>query len=140
MQSTHSLEARQAGKVVFASDGKWLHPLLELERFLLASGIDPASLTLHDKIVGRAAALLIVRLGIREVHAGVLSRLGQRALEAAGVCCSWAEVVERIDCRTEAILEHVDDPHEAHWIVVERARAASARPRPADSGDAVAAG
>lgn len=126
--------------MVFASDAKWLHPLLELERFLLASGIDPSSLILHDKIVGRAAALLMVGLGIREVRAGVLSCLGEQVFQAAGVRWTAAEIVERIACQTEAILEMVDDPQEAHRIVAERARAASAGRQPLHGADAVAAG
>jgi hypothetical protein len=125
--SAHSLEAWQGERIAFASSGRWLHPLLELERFLLASRTDPASLVLHDKIVGRAAALLIIRLRIPEVRAGLLSRLGERALRSAGVRCTYAALTDRIDCQTEEILENVDDPEEAHRIVIERARAAASR-------------
>ncbi len=128
----HSLEAWQGERLVFASSGRWLHPLLELERFLVASRIDPATLVLHDKIVGRAAALLIIRLRIAEVRAGLLSRLGERALRSAGVRYTSAEVTDRIACQTEGILENVDDPEQAHSIVLERARAAEARARAAE--------
>ncbi len=138
-ETTHSLEVRQDGRVVFASDGKWLHPLLDLEEFLLSSGIDPSRLTLRDKIVGRAAALLIVRLRIPVVHAGLLSRLGERALRAAGVRCTSDGIVDRIECQTEEILEGVDDPEEAHRVIVERARAAKGA-QGARQADVAAAG
>jgi hypothetical protein len=128
-ETSHALEVRQGGNVVFTSDGKWLYPLLDLERYLSASPIDPSLLTLHDKIVGRAAALLIVRLRIPSVHAGLLSRLGERALRAAGVRYTRDEIVDRIDCQTEEILEHVDDPEEAHRVITERARVAASRAR-----------
>jgi hypothetical protein len=127
MDDGHSLEVRQGNALVFASAGKWLHPLLDLEQHLARTGLDPASLTLHDKIVGKAAALLIVRLGIRTVRAGLLSRLGESTLRAHAVTATWNVLVDRIDCQTEELLADVDDPDAAHALIVERARAA-ARP------------
>ena len=124
--SRRSLEVLLDGSVVFASEGKWLHPLLDLERFLLGSSLNPAALSLRDKIVGRAAALLIVRLRIPEVHAGLLSRLGEQVLLASGVRYTCGERTGRIACLTEEILEGVDDPEEAHRIVVARAAASRA--------------
>jgi hypothetical protein len=115
MQS--SLELFRDSQLVFSSAGKWLHPLFELEDFLAGSGLDPAGLRLRDKVAGKAAALLIVRLGIRHVHAGVLSRLGKRVFETRRVQHSWDQLVERIDCQTEAVLAGIDDPVEAYaWL------------------------
>jgi hypothetical protein len=139
-ETGHTLEVRQNGRLVFASDGKWLHPLLDLERFLQAGAFDPASLTLRDKIVGRAAALLIARLRIPAVHAGLISRLGERALASRGVRVTWDRIVDRIECQTEGLLENVDDPEEAHRIVVERARAAAARAARPGGAEVAAAG
>ncbi len=106
---------------VFSSVGKWLYPLFELERFLVTSSYRPESLRVEDKIVGKAAALLLVRFGIRQVKAGVLSKLGREVLAAHQVMYSAEEIVERIDCRTEALLVDVEDPDQAYRIV--RARA-----------------
>jgi len=112
-----SLELFSDSRLVFSSAGKWLHPLFELEEFLAESRLDPAGLSLRDRIVGKAAALLIVRLGIRRVHAGVLSRLGMEVFEAQGVMCSWDQLVERIACQTETALARIDDPGEAYaWL------------------------
>jgi Domain of unknown function (DUF1893) len=112
-----SLELFRGQRRVFSSAGKWLHPLFELEEFLADSGLDPAGLRLHDRIVGKASAFLIVRLGIPSVHAGVLSRLGKQVLEARGVEHSWERLVERIACQTEAALEQVEDPEQAYaWL------------------------
>ena len=52
----HALEVYQGETLIFYSDGKWLHPLLDLEQFLAAHPYDPGALSVHDKIVGRAAA------------------------------------------------------------------------------------
>jgi hypothetical protein len=64
------------GTPIFTSDGNWLYPLLELEAYLADHAFQPAKLLLQDKIIGKAAALMIHRLGFCTVKAGVLSRLG----------------------------------------------------------------
>jgi zinc transport system ATP-binding protein len=106
---------------VFSSAGKWLHPLFELEDFLAGSPLARDALALRDRIVGKAAALLIVRLGIRQVHAGVLSRLGLEVFEARGVKVSWGQLVERIACQTESALAEVQDPEAAYALLRKRA-------------------
>lgn len=116
-----SLRAYHEEREIFSSAGKWLYPLLELEEFLDTSSYRPESLRLEDKIVGKAAALLLVRLGIRQVKAGVLSKLGREVLERYQVLYSAAEIVERIDCQTEMLLAEVEDPEQAHRIVLARA-------------------
>ena len=117
MTAEVTLRAYHEEREVFSSLGKWLYPLFELERFLDTSSYRPESLRLEDKIVGKAAALLLVRLGIRQVGAGVLSRLGREVLERHQVLYTAEEIVERIDCSTEALLAEVDDPDQAYRIV-----------------------
>jgi hypothetical protein len=116
-----TLRACYGEREVFSSVGKWLYPLFELERYLDASSYRPESLRLEDKIVGKAAALLLVRLGVRQVRAGVLSKLGREVLERHRVSYSAEEIVERIDCRTETLLAEVEDPDQAYRIVRGRA-------------------
>ena len=47
------------GTPIFTSNGTWLHPLFELEDYLAAHSFQPENLILQDKIIGKAAALLI---------------------------------------------------------------------------------
>jgi hypothetical protein len=122
-----SLELHLDGKVVFASSGRWLHPLFELSEFLDRARVDIASAELLDKVVGRGSAFLIVRLGIRRVHAALLSRLGKDVLDRAGVAVTWDTLVERIACATETLLEGVTDEAEAWRILCERRSAALRR-------------
>jgi len=119
-----TLEFIVDGRTLFTSAGRWLHPLFELERFLKERGIDGSRGEIHDKIVGRGSAFLIIRLGVRKVRAGILSRLGKDVLDRAGAACSWHDLVEEIECRTESILRGVTDPEEAYRILVERAQKA----------------
>jgi len=122
-----SLELRVGGAVVFSSAGRWLHPLFELAEFLEGDRIDIASAELRDKVVGRGSAFLIVRLGIRRVHAVMLSRLGKQVLDRAGVEVTWDTLVDRIACATEALLEKVVDVDEAYRILSDRRAAALRR-------------
>jgi hypothetical protein len=106
---------------IFTSHGKWLHPLFELEEYLADHAFQPANLLLQDKIVGKAAALLILRLGFRTVHAGILSRLGEAVLQHYGIAYSYEQLVDRIYCQTEELLATVEDPEAAYQLVKVRA-------------------
>ncbi|TVR66150.1 MAG: DUF1893 domain-containing protein [Spirochaetaceae bacterium] len=117
-----SLELFREGRpeAVFSSTGSWLHPLFDLERFLLSSQLDPRECVLRDKLVGKAAALLIVRLGFVRIYTGILSRPGEEVLTAHSVTYEAVQRVERILCRTEELLAEVDDPEEAYRIICTR--------------------
>ena len=116
-----TLRAYHGQREVFSSVGKWLYPLFELEEFLRTAGYPPHSLRVEDKIVGKAAALLLVRLGIRNLRAGVLSELGRDVLKSFHVQYSAGLTVRRIDCQTEILLAEVEDPEQAYRIVAARA-------------------
>jgi hypothetical protein len=59
-----TLTVLRDGVPVFTSYGKWLHPLFELEDYLAEHPVQPQHLVLQDKIIGKAAALLIHWLGV----------------------------------------------------------------------------
>jgi len=109
------------GTPIFISNSKWLHPLFELEAYLVEHLIQPENLILQDKIIGKAAALLIHRLGFRTVKAGLLSRLGEAVLHRCGIAYSYELLVDRIHCQTEDLLAEVEDPEEAYRFVKVRA-------------------
>ncbi len=109
------------GTPIFTSNGKWLHPLFELQAYLAEHAFQPAQLLLQDTIIGKAAALLIYRLGFRTVKAGILSRLGEAVLQRYGIAYTYEQLVDRIHCQTEALLATVEDPGEAYRLVQARA-------------------
>ena len=117
----HTLEVFSGETLVFYSDGKWLYPIFELERFLKTGGLDPTLLTVTDKIVGKAAALLLIRLGVGYVKAGLMSELGKEALERHGVKYEYGRLVDRIACRTEELLLRENDPEKAYTMLKKRA-------------------
>ena len=109
------------GTPIFTSYGKWLYPLVELEAYLADYAVQPENLILQDKIIGKAAALLILRLGLRTVKAGILSRLGEAVLQRHEMAYTSEQLVERIHCQTEELLATVEDPEEAYRLVKIRA-------------------
>ena len=117
MKSEKTLELSIDGRVIFTSCGKWLHPLFELERFLSDRRLDLESAEIRDKIIGRGSAFLIIRMGFRRIHAGVLSRLGKEVLDRAGATCTWESLVEVIQCRTEGLLRDTFDSEEAYQVL-----------------------
>jgi hypothetical protein len=116
-----TLTVLQDGTPIFISHGKWLHPLFELEAHLAEHACQPENLILQDKIVGKAAALLIHRLGFHTVKAGILSRRGEAVLQRHGIAYTYEQLVDRIHCQTEELLATVEDPEEAYQLVKARA-------------------
>ncbi len=101
---SYSLRAFLDNEIIFESDGKWLYPLFELEEHLRAGGIDPADVSVEDKIAGRAAASLTAGMGIKKVYIHLISELGLKVFEQNGVECRYDELVEKIECRTEDLI------------------------------------
>lgn len=116
-----SLEVRRDGAVIFQNGGHWLHPLLDLSESVENGQISMERAEVRDRIIGRAAALLIVRLGAARVHGDLMSELAVDVLQGVALPYSFAKLVSRIDCATEGILQGVDDPEEAYQIVCKRA-------------------
>jgi Domain of unknown function (DUF1893) len=109
------------GTPIFTSYGNWLYPLFELEAYLTDHAFQPDNLILQDKIIGKAAALLIHRLGFRIVQAGILSRRGEAVLQRHGIAYTYAQLVDRIHCQTEELLATVEDPEAAYRLMKARA-------------------
>lgn len=118
---SHSLEAFAGDELVFFSNGKWIYPLFELERFLNDSQHRPADLVVVDKVIGKAAAMVLVHLGIGRIHGGMISRLADEFLRNRQVPFTYDELVDRILCRTEELLAAIDDPDDAYRLLSLRA-------------------
>ena len=106
---------------IFTSYGKWLHPLFELEDFLAKHPMQPERLLLQDKIIGKAAALLIYRLRFCTVKVGMLSKLGAAVLQRHEIAYTYEQIVDRIHCQTEELLAEVEEPEEAYDLLKVRA-------------------
>lgn len=85
------------GEGVFTSQARGVKPLLTwLEQGQAFPGFCAA-----DKVVGRATAFLYCLLGVRAVHAQVLSLPARQVLDAQGIPCTWDQLVDGIRNRTD---------------------------------------
>ncbi len=116
-----SLKVLLNGKVIFQSDEHWLLPLFDLEDHLREHPVNMALTEVHDKVIGKAAALLILRLGAGSVHGEVMSELADAVLRQAGISHTFNQMVKRIDCQTEELLLAIDDMDAAYEILCKRA-------------------
>ena len=116
-----SLQVIVDKEVRFESNGKWLYPLFDLEDFLKDHPLPMARALVRDKVIGKAAALLLIRLEVGRVHGELMSELAIETLTQANVPYSYDQQVLRIACQTEALLAEVDDPQQAYEILCQRA-------------------
>ena len=93
----------------------------DLEDFLNRENYDPTQLILYDKIIGKASALMIVRLGIRKVVGGIVSKPAETVFKKWEVEYSSKKQIDYIDCRTEQILMDISDPEEVYQLIRVRA-------------------
>jgi hypothetical protein len=114
-----SLMVYKSGEVIFQSASGGVRPHLEaieeLGRAVLRETI------MVDKIVGRAAALLILYAGAAEAHAAVISASGKAAFSKHGMKFTYAEEAEHIKtrdgqiyCPFERMVQGIDDPEKAY--------------------------
>jgi len=115
-----TFEVFENGQCVFSSNKHWLHPIFDFEEFLQTWPGERQSLLVRDKIIGRAAALLLIHLGIRRIHAGTISLLAIRALEHYRVPFTFDLQIDRIACQTENILSETLDSGQAWEIIRQR--------------------
>ncbi len=118
----HSLEVYHHSRLVFYSDRNWIYPLFELELFLQRNEIPVQELVVCDKIVGKAAALLLAYFHISQVKAELVSQLGLATLQYFNIKFDYQEKVERIYCQTEQLLLNENDPVKAYQILKNRVR------------------
>ncbi len=104
------------GEEVLTSTERGVKPLLRR----IDEGARLFGFCCADRVVGRAAALLYVLLGAKEVYAEVLSRSGEEAFKAHEIAYGCGVSAERIVnragtglCPMELATEGISDPVEA---------------------------
>ena len=110
------------GDNVFTSKEPGVKPVLQLldnNKALLVNA------SIADRVIGRAAALLMVLGGVKEVYGKVMSRSGYDALKQHGIRANFDELVANISnksktglCPMEQSCLGIDDPAEAKKIIV----------------------
>jgi len=122
MNQEITLEVFVEGNVIFQSDRHWLHPLFDLIDHVEKEKVDLSQAEVHDRIIGLAAALLMLRLGVARVHGGVISELAIEVFRRASVPYSFDTSVKRIECSTESSLLGITDLEEAYRILCKQTK------------------
>ena len=120
LESGHSLVASNG----YCSDESGIKPVIlpmneDLHFF--------EGLSVADKIVGKASAMLLALSGTKEVYAHILSIAGKQILERYGIAYEYGEIVDIIVnrkgdgmCPMEATVKDIDDPMKAFEALNER--------------------
>lgn len=120
LESARSLLEKGNCTCVLCRDGstvtdsrRGVRPLLEL----LESETDFHGYSAADKVVGKAAAFLYCLLGVKALHAGVLSVPVRDVLVSAGISVEWGSLVPAIRnragdgfCPMETAVWELSDP------------------------------
>ena len=93
LAGSDKLQIYDQGDLVFSSDREMLFPLLE---YLAAKSSAHKDVTVFDKIMGNAAALLCIMARSREVYSPLGSELAVKTLDSYGIVHHIANVVPYI--------------------------------------------
>jgi hypothetical protein len=109
----------RGGETVFSSGSRGIMPLIEAIDGLDREGF--GELVSADRIVGRAAVLLNLHLGVSEVHAMLISTGAKDVLQKHGIGFQFWEETDTIKmkdgviyCPFERLVQDISDPEEAY--------------------------
>lgn len=132
LKNGNSLEVFNDVGLVFQSSGKWLHPLFELEDFLKNFSEKKSNLYAHDTAIGKAAAVLMIRLNIKHINANLISSLALDYInfynqkiaksQTEKIEVFYTQKVHRLLCATEEQLENLSDADEMYFLLRQRAK------------------
>ena len=112
------------GQLIFESDLGGIRPHLKAINEL---GKKLEGTLMVDKILGRAAAFLVIYSKAAEAITAVVSSPGKAVLEKYGVKFSYGEEVPHIKmkngviyCPFESMVQGIEDPVEAYHAIVEK--------------------
>jgi len=126
-----SLQVFSNDELIFSSSGKWLNPLFELENFFKNNSISKENLSSHDSALGKAAAALTIRLGIKKINTDLLSENAKKYIDefnksiknpAEKIQLNYTTLVPKLMCQTENQLENLFDPEQIYFLLRQRAK------------------
>jgi hypothetical protein len=110
------------GVIAFSSAGKGISPLLEAVETLGLGQL--AGSMVVDRVVGKAAALIMGYFKAACVYTEVLSRRGAASLDACGISCCTEEIIEEVlnkdgtdICPFEKAVLNIENPAEGYHIL-----------------------
>ncbi len=105
---------------LICSDMRGIAPIMNF----IADGTDLTGYSAADTVVGKAAAMLFFKCGIKEVFAKTLSECGKAFLEKCGIPYEYEIITERIinragtdTCPMEKAVAGTEDINEAYELL-----------------------
>ena len=105
------------------SEARGISPMMNF----IANGVNLTGYSVADIVVGKAAALLFIKCGIKEVFAKTLSEPARKVLEDNGVPVTCQTLTEKIInragtdiCPMEKTVMNTDDPEEAYALLKQK--------------------
>ncbi|MDE5896839.1 MAG: DUF1893 domain-containing protein [Clostridia bacterium] len=112
------------GESMLYSDRRGIAPMLNF----IAEGVDLSGYSVADQVVGKAAAMLFVKCGVKAVYAKTLSRYGKAVLEEHGIFFEYEVLTNAIMNRTgtdicpmEKTVMNTQDAEEAYRLLKQKA-------------------
>lgn len=105
-------------KILFSNMGENLEPLVELNNFITRYVQNKEGLLVHDKIVGKASAVLLLKIGIKRVKADTLSEAARIVLEENNIEYEYKKLVPRINNKLEEAIESIDNPEDVYNYLI----------------------
>ncbi len=124
LKENHTIVIYKNDASIFVSNDRGVVPLMKLleeDYFQLKDSI------IADKVIGKAAALLMVFAGIKEVYTPIISVLAKQVFEKHNVKFHYDKEVERIInrkgdglCPMETLCSDIENPEEAFNAIKSR--------------------
>ncbi|AHH10600.1 DUF1893 domain-containing protein [Borrelia coriaceae] len=107
-------------RILYSNMERGLKPLLEVDNFINKYIQNKEGLEIYDKVVGKASAIIIYNIGLQNVQAGVISQPAKDFLESRGIRVSFRKLVEKINDKTENLIESLENPEEVYKYMIKR--------------------
>ncbi|AAX17757.1 hypothetical protein BT0429 [Borrelia turicatae 91E135] len=107
-------------RILYSNMERGLKPLLEVDNFINKYIQNKEGLEIYDKVVGKAAAVIIYNIGLQNVQAGVISQPAKDFLESRGIRVTFKRLVEKINDKTENLIESLENPEEVYKYLIKR--------------------
>lgn len=117
--SGHTICLCKDGECIY-SEKRGIAPMMDF----IGRGVNLSGYSVADLVVGKAAALLFVKCGIKSVFAKTLSGYGKKILGLYGIDYEYEVLTEKIInragtdiCPMEKAVINTDNPEEAYGIL-----------------------
>lgn len=111
------------GDKIYHSDKRGVAPIIDI----IENCIDVSGYCVADKVVGKAAAMLYVKLGVSSLYADVLSRPAHEFLKQHGIYTEYGALVDYIvnrngdgRCPMESAVIDISDVDTAYMAIKDK--------------------